>query len=158
MLSIADKLARELHTEFLRLNPLGPVSIRRATPADLSATLEWLREEKSACRTSFYHAAEEIELAQEDGRAFVARADDHCIGLLVDWGKGPDIIAVHSAYHRRGIGRRLLELSVKLARQRGRTEIEAHCVTEAGKQLCRRMGFRYSRRLDRHKFKVRGLI
>ena len=136
-----ERADHELAAEYRRLNPLGRISIRRTTAADLRDTLAWLRREQDTTGHSFYCNRHVIGRAHKEGEAFVARVNGRCAGLLVDCGHGPEIVTTHPAYRRRGIGRALLRHSAARARRRCDKDIRADCVTEAGERLCRAMGF-----------------
>lgn len=122
--------------------PYNQIHIRKMTKSDSAETREWLRREEKDTGHSFYINRHMIESACADGQVFVARLGSFPVGLLVDCGRGPEIIATHPLCRRRGIARKLINYSATCARRRGKKEIRAHCVTREGLALCRAMGFR----------------
>jgi GNAT superfamily N-acetyltransferase len=121
------------------------IKLAPASPARLIEVLQWLKEEEDRGDGGFYCNAQVIEKSFQEGEAVCAIAEDAVVGFSVFYAVGPSsglsIIEVHPAYRNRGVGKKLIEETLKRLRQRGAEYVKADCTSQSGLALCIAAGF-----------------
>ena len=67
------------------------------------------------------------------------------------------ILTVHPAFNRRGIGRKLMELSIEMAKDHGAGAIETNAFSEFTFKAASRLGFETLSELDFATFELNGV-
>jgi len=125
------------------------VQVRPATPADLPALLAL---ESSAVSAAHWSEAEYHRLLAEAGRAVLLIEEDAVQGFIVGRDLGPEWeienIVIAGSEQRHGLGSRLVEELLSLARRRGAQAVflEVRESNRAARALYSRMGFTESGR------------
>ena len=125
------------------------MQVRVATPADLPALLAL---ESSAVSAAHWSEAEYHRLLAEAGRAVLLIEEDAVQGFIVGRDLGPEWeienIVIAGSEQRHGLGSRLVEELLSLARRRGAQAVflEVRESNRAARALYSRMGFTESGR------------
>ena len=125
------------------------MQVRPATPADLPALLAL---ESSAVSAAHWSEAEYHRLLAEAGRAVLLIEEDAVQGFIVGRDLGPEWeienIVIAGSEQRHGLGSRLVEELLSLARRRGAQAVflEVRESNRAARALYSRMGFTESGR------------
>jgi len=116
-------------------------SFRVAAPHDLASIEAWLRLEREQTGEGFYCNWSIIKRGFDAGNLFVLGTDDDVLGFVLDAPGGPDILEVRPNARKAGYGRRLAELSIAAAYERGISVMEIECAPATSIPFWQKMGF-----------------
>lgn len=122
--------------------------IEKATPEDLLAIREWMREdERREVGGVFLCNWSLIERGQGAGELWVYRATPGAVPVaFLLGGIDPDILEVQSTYRRQGIGKKLVAHCLAFAEEKGEPLLWTECAPVSSTSFWRRMGFTITHR------------